>query len=362
MPRRPTRTRLYWICQLAGWAAFGGIWVGLAALTGGIGERSGVSTLEIVTAVVVSYVLCVGASHGIHLAATRRGWRRLPLWALAVRLLGASFAAAAAMQAVGTVFFRLAEPVLNPHAVGPKPWPEPVEALGSVLMGTALFAAWSTVYAFGLVAFRLTDAERERLGLRAALAESRMRALEYQLNPHFLFNALNTVRALVRDEPEEARRAVTLLSGLLRRTLAAGRETTHPLRDELALVGTYLDLEALRFDGRLRVRLDVADDVLDVPVPALLVQTLVENALKHGVARRRDGGEVVVRAARDGDRLALRVENPTASGPASDGTGTGLANARERLALLFGDAARLDLAVDAERAVASVTLPIVSDA
>ncbi|WP_424522093.1 sensor histidine kinase [Rubrivirga sp.] len=224
-------------------------------------------------------------------------------------------------------------------------------------MLTSLFAIWATVYALALTAFRLADADRDRLHLRATLAESRSRALEYQLNPHFLFNALNTVRALIRDEPEEARRAVTLLSGLLRRTLVAGRETTHALEDELALVETYLGLEALRFEDRLHVRLEVAADALEAEVPALLVQTLVENAVKHGVARNRAGGEIAVRADIQDGRLHLEVENPVAGGPEPEGTGTGLANARERLALLFGDAATLDLEVGPERAVATVTLP-----
>ena len=359
-----TRHRLYWICQLAGWAVAGVLWTGLAALTGGI-RGPEVTPLQLAVSVAVVYALSVGATHGIHVVATRRGWRSLPLWPLAGRLLGASFAAATVSQAAG-LFFAAVEPWLNPAAVAPQPPPDPVDFVGSVLMATAVFAAWATVYALGLVAFRLADAERERVALRASLAEARARALEYQLNPHFLFNALNTVRALVLDEPEEARRAVTLLSGLLRQTLAAGREATHPFSSELALVRTYLALEALRFDDRLSVRLDVAPEAEAVAVPTLLVQTLVENAVKHGVARRRAGGEVVVIATiDDDDRLALRVENPSpdpSAAPISDGTGTGLANARERLALLFGDAARLDLTVGPETTVAEVSLPATTPA
>lgn len=359
-----TRHRLYWICQLAGWAIAAALWFGLAALTGGV-DVGDATPGQLAIGIVVGYVGCVGATHGIHVVAARRGWRTLPLWALAGRLLVAAFVAAALSQAAGHAFFAAAEPWLNPAAVGPQPPPDPVAFLGTVLMATAVFAAWSTVYALGLVAFRLADAERERVALRASLAEARARALEYQLNPHFLFNALNTVRALVLDEPEEARRAVTLLSGLLRQTLAAGREATHALSSELALVRTYLALEALRFDDRLAVRIDVAPEAEAVAVPTLLVQTLVENAVKHGVARQRAGGTVAVTAALDGDRLALRVENPSpdpSAAPISDGTGTGLANARERLALLFGDAARLDLTVGEARTVAAVSLPATTPA
>lgn len=351
-----TRTRLYWICQLAGWAVGVALFVALAALTGGI-ER-GPTPTEYVAALIQSYALCVAATHGIHAVASRRQWRTLPLRALVPRLLAAAVVAGVAAQLLGTAVSW----AVNPWVAPDRPYVVPplAGAANGALTLSGLFIGWATVYALAVAAFRLADAERDRLHLRAALAESRTRALEYQLNPHFLFNALNTVRALIRDEPDEARRAVTLLSGLLRRTLVAGRETTHPLADELALVETYLDLEALRFEDRLRVRVNVSEAARAVAVPALLLQTLVENAVKHGVARRREGGEITVHGAVEDRRLRLAVENPVASCAApdpDDGTQTGLANARERLALLFGAEATLDLEVGPSRAVATVTLP-----
>ena len=353
-----TRTRLYWICQLAGWAAALGAFVGLASLTGGfIGPRP-VSVAQVAFGTVLVYAMCVGGTHAIHAVAVRRGWVGLPLLALAPRLAGAAVASAVGTGVVSWALSALAEPLVNPLAEGPLPAPSPGEFAGSALMTASIFLVWATVYALAVTAFRLADAERDRLTLRATLAESRMRALEYQLNPHFLFNALNTVRALVLENPAEARRAVTLLSGLLRRTLAAGREATHPLGSELDLVDTYLALEGLRFDGRLRARVEASEAAREVAVPALLVQTLVENAVKHGVAGRRDGGDVVVTAAVEAGRFAIRVENPTPNGPTlADGTGTGLAHARERLALLFSESAALRLTLADGRALAEVTLP-----
>ena len=338
------------------------VFVGLAALTGGL--EGGATTRQYVAALVQNYALSVAATHGIHLAASRHAWRTLPLRALVPRLLGAAVAAGFAAQAVGTVFSWAVDPWVTPDR--PYVFPPLAGALNGALTGAGLYAIWATAYALAVVAFRLADAERDRLHLRAALAESRTRALEYQLNPHFLFNALNTVRALIRAEPDEARRAVTLLSGLLRRTLVAGRETLHSLDAELALVETYLDLETLRFEERLRVRVEASEEARRVRVPALLVQTLVENAVKHGVARHRAGGEISVTAEVEGGRLRIVVSNPTAPTPTAsampDGTGTGLANARERLALLFGEAAALSLDVGPDRAVATVTLPARSDA
>ena len=232
--------------------------------------------------------------------------------------------------------------------------------MGSTLTLALVFAVWAVVYALVATGFRLRDAERDRLQLRAALAEARMATLESQLNPHFLFNALNTVRALITEDPAGARRAVTLLSALLRQTLATARAATHALADELAVVETYLELEALRFGDRLAVCVEADAAARQSVVPALLVQTLVENAVKHGVARCRDGGEVSVIARAADQHLTLTVTNPVPATPASgpaDGTGTGLANARERLALLFGDRARLSLDVSDGQAVAHVQMP-----
>ena len=360
-----TRTRLYWTCQLAGWAAVFGGFFGVAGLTGGV--QGGLSAGWAAFLLVQTYLVSVAATHAMRTVAVRRSWLGLRLAALAPRMAGAALVAAVGAAVVEALVSLATEPFYH----GPTDLPAPTVAgtVGGTLVMAALYLAWAAVYVLAVTGSRLRDAERDRLQLRAALAEARMATLESQLNPHFLFNALNTVRALIVDDPAEARRAVTLLSALLRQTLATARAATHPLADELDLVRTYLALESLRFGDRLAVRVEAGPEALDAVVPALVVQTLAENAVKHGVARRRDGGEVAVTASAAGGRLTIRVSNPApaapatppgtvpASGPA-EGTGTGLANARERLALLHGDRARLTLCVDADRAVATVEMPV----
>ena len=356
-----TRTRLYWICQLAGWAAVFGGFFGVAWLTGGV--RGGVSAGWSAFLFLQTYLVSVAATHAMRTVAVRRSWLGLRLVALAPRMAGAALVAAVGSAAVEALVSLATEPFY--HGSTDLPAPTVAGTVGGTLIMAALYLAWATVYVLAVTGFRLRDAERDQLQLRAALAEARMATLESQLNPHFLFNALNTVRALISDDPAEARRAVTLLSALLRQTLATARAATHALADELELAETYLALERLRFGDRLAVRVEAEPEALGVAVPALLVQTLAENAVKHGVARRRGGGEVAVTATVRGDRLSVRVTNPapaSASGPAegtglAEGTGTGLANARERLALLHGDRARLTLRVDADHAVAHLDLP-----
>jgi LytS/YehU family sensor histidine kinase len=211
-----------------------------------------------------------------------------------------------------------------------------------------LYLAWSFLY-FGLHWF-----ERSR---RAEQAE--LRFLKSQLNPHFLFNALNSIRGLVAEDPRKAQEAITRLAKLLRVALGSVTADTVSLARELEVVDDYLAVEAVRLDDRLAVRLDIAPDTLGVAVPAMLVQTLVENGIKHGIARRTDGGEIAVTARRADGVLRLEVSNTAAGPPTEPGSGVGLANAHERLQLLFGDRATLVLDRSrAERTTAVVRIPL----
>jgi hypothetical protein len=215
-------------------------------------------------------------------------------------------------------------------------------------------------------------ATRER-AMQGELAVARLAALRAQLRPHFLFNALNTASVLAgRGDADGARRVFTGLGDLLRYVTrwtdaTDCRDTGRvALRDELAFVTQYLAVERERFPEQLRATIDVAPDVEDVPIPALLLQPLVENAIVHGVGGRIGAGEVTVRAWLEGDALHLTVEDdgpgPGAT-PNGDTTGIGLANTRARLAMLYGPAASLTLdRRPAGGGITHVTLPVGSRA
>jgi signal transduction histidine kinase len=197
--------------------------------------------------------------------------------------------------------------------------------------------------------------------LKADLTAAQLRALKAQLNPHFLFNALNSVVTLIAKEPASAERMVVRLSDLLRGTLALSSEQEVSLKRELELASQYLDIEQIRFQDRLVVTWEVDPLARDAAVPALALQPLIENAIVHGTSRITGCGKIVVSAAVDGTVLEITVRDngygPSAAG-AKPGTGIGLANLRERLSRLYGDAASLTL-VDAEGggALATLTLP-----
>ena len=196
-----------------------------------------------------------------------------------------------------------------------------------------------------LVAFeRSTQAERRALELRVLARESELRSLRGQLDPHFLFNSLNSVASLIGSDAQAARRMCFLMAGFFRKSLQLGGKHSIPLSEELSLVQTFLAIEEVRFGERLLTRFDIADDTLTLAVPPLVLQPLVENAVHHGVAHLIEGGEVTVRAHRRDALLELIVENPCdPERPPSRGAGVGLANVRSRIDTLFAHRASVDV-------------------
>lgn len=196
----------------------------------------------------------------------------------------------------------------------------------------------------------------------AAVAHAKVEALQARIRPHFLFNSMNTVAALVRMDPEAAERTVEDLSELFRAAL--GQDDTHSgtLGEELQLVDRYLAIEQLRLGDRLRIRRELGDLPMNAPMPVLLLQPLVENAIRHGVQPLREGGEVVLRAERDGAMLRIEIDNPLADGPTVGGSGHGLDNVRQRVAYHFGPRASMEAGPQGDRFVVKLHLPIVGDA
>jgi len=198
--------------------------------------------------------------------------------------------------------------------------------------------------------------------LSAQLAQAELHALRMQLNPHFLFNAMNSVAMLVRHgEQTEAVRTIAALSDLLRLLLDEQRPDELPLRDEVAFVRRYLEIERVRFPDRLDVEVTVDEAVLDAQVPTLILQPLVENAIRHGIARRSTAGRVAIAARRVGDGVELEVrdDGPGLAGqPRDPGLGVGLRNTEARLRQLYGDGQSFALRdASAGGAVATIRLP-----
>jgi LytS/YehU family sensor histidine kinase len=233
------------------------------------------------------------------------------------------------------------------------------EAIGIVFLAGLPLYAVSLVVHYLILAFEASrEAERRAFESQVTARDAELRALRAQLNPHFLFNSLNSINALVGSQPEAARRMCENLGDFMRRTLALGAREAVTLDEELALIDRYLDIERVRFGERCRVTRDIAPETRACRVPPLLLQPLVENAIKHGIAARIDGGNVHLGARTDGGTLLLMVENDIdVDAPARPGEGVGLENVRRRLRALAGREARLDAQQDAGRFRVTLALP-----
>lgn len=188
--------------------------------------------------------------------------------------------------------------------------------------------------------------EVQMMRLSEQLTTARLSSLKAQLNPHFLFNALNTIAVLMREgDNARAMRVMEQLSDVLRLTLSRNNENEVTLEDELELVGQYLEVERARFSDRLRPEFDVPADTLFAGVPSFALQHLVENAVRHGIARRLDAGRITISALREGDMLEITVsdDGPGITNGGADVDGHGLANTRERLRTLYGERASLQV-------------------
>jgi LytS/YehU family sensor histidine kinase len=221
-----------------------------------------------------------------------------------------------------------------------------------------LYSALWLCILFGLASFTLWRQERERLlTLQKILAESQLAQLRAQLQPHFLFNALNTISALMQVDVARADRLLAQLADLLRSTLQAGDRQVNPLREEFKHLQLYANIMSERFTGRVLLSWDIADEVLGAAVPALLLQPLLENAFKHGVERCSQPVAIAITAWRDEQLLHVTIHNSGGSLSAESSSGIGLTNCRERIKVLYGELGCLDMTQDAAGVAARLSLP-----
>lgn len=205
-----------------------------------------------------------------------------------------------------------------------------------------LLSAWLSTYFCITIPIKVWNSTRNELRLEEQsrlLMTARLEALSSQINPHFLFNTLNSIASLIRINPERARTMVVQLARIMRRRLRV-QDHFAPLRDELDFIADYLAIELERFGDKLRVRQEIDPASADVPVPGMLLQPLVENSIRHGIANKVDGGTITLRALRNGERLTIEVEDdgvgmPETEQPSATGNGIGVNNVRERLQVLY---------------------------
>ena len=331
------KNRAFWILQGGGWFAYL-----LLRVLSGLANSMGVSFIlpaAIVTATGFSLTLLMAAAYRRIIV-----MRPVFVWTLTLLIL----AGASGLFSVLEVWA---------HATFYQPgWkPQGIEFLGAILLDFSVLGAWTGLY-FGINYYLLLSEQSERMANVARQANAaQLEMLRYQLNPHFLFNTLNSISTLVLlKQTERANAMLSRLASFLRYSLVGEREGLATVAQEAEALKLYLDIERTRFEDRLRTRFDISPEVMEARLPSLLLQPIVENAIKYAVTPSEDGADIIVEARKMADRLVITVADtgPGLAGTigqatgesVSSGTQVGLANIRERLVQAYGDDHRLELA------------------
>jgi signal transduction histidine kinase len=323
-----SRGRLFWLLQSVGWLLFGLMMLGYELIWQSFVPAVADDLVLITTGLVLTTCFRL-------LYRSRRRRRDAPATLLVTAIV---------LCVLGSPAWYLAQTLLVQPLL-PESMPRPQWLLsGLFLYYIFILATWNLLY-FGIQGWMSLQLERRRAERAEAMAQSaRLRALQSQLEPHFLFNTLNSISSLVAARQHDgAATMIALLSDFLRLTLKAGGTPEITVREEMAFVNQYLDIQKLRFGERLGFAVHVAPEALPAMVPTLLLQPLVENALRHGILPRAAGGRIAITVQAQGPKLLLRVEDDGAGlvRSPSIGAGVGLSNTATRLSELYGSHASL---------------------
>jgi len=232
-------------------------------------------------------------------------------------------------------------------------------ALNNSLSFFAYYFIWNAIYFMYHYISKSRKQQLDTLRLESLVKELELQTIKAHINPHFIFNSLNSIRALVDENPIRAREAVTELSNILRSSMQSDKMETVSLEKELSIVRDYLALENMRFEDRLKIEYQVDEDTLDQPVPPMMLQTLVENAIKHGISKQINGGVVKVISDFKNNYHELIVQNTGQLNGYRDSEGFGLSSTTNRLSLLYGDKAKFEIKQKSPSLVeAKVMIPV----
>ena len=346
-----SRKQVYWISQIAGWMFFVAVNLFIIA------SFEELPWQRILVWIFLG-VIGILFTHLLRRIIRKNNWLNLPLKNTIPRILIASVITGAVIYAfvfaasyiAGTARheeFNIARPIAG------------VVNLGGITL------LWCLIYFIVHYMENYKKKEIESLIWEAAVKDYELRTLKSQLNPHFMFNAMNSIRALIEEDPESAKIAITKLSNILRYSLQMERMERVPLEDEIETVKNYLDLERIRFEDRLKYKLDIDKSSEKIEIPPMMIQTLIENGIKHGVSKQTKGGEIQlkskIQSTPNGSKLKIEIRN---SGHFSEeqlknSSGFGVNNTKHRLNLLFGEKANFSIKNEnGDTVLAEVEIPI----
>jgi two-component system, LytTR family, sensor kinase len=346
-----TSKRLYWICQFTGWSIYGlNEMITYYLLLEEFKEIVLLLTLNLL----VNIAFGITLTHIFRHYFKKFNWLKLPIPRLILRVLLAVF--------VMTLLSMLINIQLDSLIISVDALEETFRYINYMLNLSKPLLIWVLIYVFSSYIEDRKNDEIEKLKLKSSAKESEAKILKSQMNPHFMFNALNSIRALILEDPAKAQLGITQLSNILRSSLIADRRTAVSLKEELKTIEDYLALEKVRYEERLQTRWDIAPNTLGVQVPPMMLQTLVENAIKHGVQKAIGWGFVEIITQIIDKKLDIKIRNTgqlqTTENDSESG-GFGLKNTAQRLQLMYGDEASFKIFQEDDLTVcAEIQIPV----
>lgn len=339
---------LYWGAQLGGWFVYAMLTI-LATYADNPAKMN--SQFWISLLLMIASGLAV--THLMRLFLLKRNWLRLKFGPLVPRIVAISIICASIFVAMIhiTAWIVERENIFSNSVFN-------LELLIDILSTTLLMILWNAIYFTYHFFKKSIDQELHNLQLQSSQNEIELKTLRSQLNPHFLFNSLNSIRALIDLDPVKAKQSVTTLSNLLRNSLVLGKNEFITLAEELQIVKSYLELEKIRFEERLEVYWEIDSSLHEILVPPFILQTQAENAIKHGISKIVEGGKIVISTKQlDENWIELIVLNSGELGFQVD-TGIGIENSKRRLDLQYNGNALFELFQNEEHVICSIKMKI----
>jgi len=345
-----SHNNLYWLCQIFGWGTF--TLLNLLII-------SSFESLQWERIVIAVYFVIAGISftHIFRKIINKLKWLELPLSRIIPRVIISSVI-------LGLVIFSVVYGISSLSGNLAKQDYTAIKPAAGIINTTGISLVWALIYFSIHYLQNYKKTEIESLIWEAAVKDYELKTLKSQLNPHFMFNAMNSIRALIEEDPENAKVALTKLSNILRYSLKMDRAESVPLGEEMETVKDYLDLEKIRFEERLKYELNIGKAASFVEIPPMMVQTLVENGIKHGLSKITSGGEININSKIENSLLSIEIRN---NGHIEDDAlknskGFGINNTKHRLNLLFGERASFSLTNEnGGKVLAKLIIPISPD-
>jgi len=339
------KTRLYWISQVAGWLLYAIVVGVFNVLTGNQ------LSAELIYSLISIFLIGLSVAHFFRLIVVKLNWMRYNIPRLIPRILLGTLLA-------GIVVYFLKSIIIERLIVQNDYEFNLTEAFPSIISWTLLYLIWSLLYFLFHFVTNYKKEEIKNLKWQAAKNEIELNKLKSQLNPHFIFNSMNSIRALVEEDPALAKEAITQLSNVLRNSLLMGRKKLISLDDEMKLVNDYLGLEKTRFEERLTIVRKIERNTEQFLIPPLMIQTLVENGIKHGTSRLPEGGVIEIHSSLKNNVLEIIIYNSGMYDSTKESeTGFGLVNTVQRLKLIYGDEASFKINNENNRVKTTLLIP-----